>query len=135
MVYLTRKLYFSAAHRLGVDGFSDEENRRIFGECSRLHGHNYVLEVTVAGTPDSETGMVINFSELDAIVKKRVIAVLDHKNLNDDVDEFKTTPSTVELIAKYVWERLDGAVGGARLHRVRVWEDQESFADYRGKER
>ncbi len=135
MVYLTRKLYFSAAHRLGVEGFSDEENRRVFGECSRLHGHNYVLEVTVAGEPDPETGMVINFSDLDAIVRERVIAVLDHKNLNDDVERFKTTPSTVEMIAKYVWQRLHGAVPGATLQRVRIWEDQESFADYFGEER
>ncbi len=135
MVYLTRKLCFSAAHQLRVDGLSDEENRRIFGECSRLHGHNYVLEVTFAGEPDPRTGMVINFFELDAIVKDRVIARLDHRNLNEDVEEFKTTASTVEMIAKYVWERLCGAVPGARLHRVRVWEDQESFADYCGEER
>ena len=135
MVYLTRKLSFSAAHQLRVEGLSDEENRRIFGECSRLHGHNYVLEVTIAGEPDPRTGMVINLFELDAIVKDRVIARLDHRNLNEDVEEFKTTASTVEMIAKYVWERLRGAVPGARLHRVRVWEDQESFADYCGEER
>lgn len=134
MVYLTRKVCFSAAHQLRVEGLSDEENRRIFGECSRLHGHNYVLEVTFAGEPDPRTGMVINFFELDAIVKNRVIARLDHRNLNEDVEEFKTTASTVEMIAKYVWERLCGAVPGARLHRVRVWEDQESFADYCGEE-
>jgi len=135
MVYLTRKLCFSAAHQLRVEGLSDEENRRIFGECSRLHGHNYVLEVTIAGEPDPRTGMVINLFELDAIVKDRVIARLDHRNLNEDVEEFKTTASTVEMIAKYVWERLHGAVPEARLHRVRVWEDQESFADYCGEER
>ena len=135
MVYLTRKLCFSAAHQLRVEGLSDEENRRIFGECSRLHGHNYVLEVTIAGEPDPRTGMVINLFELDAIVKDRVIARLDHRTLHEDVEEFKTTASTVEMIAKYVWERLHGAVPEARLHRVRVWEDQESFADYCGEER
>jgi len=135
MVYLTRKLYFCAAHRLYVDGLSAEENRRIFGDCSRLHGHNYVLEVTFAGEPDPKTGMVIHLSELDAIVKDRVIDRLDHRDLNEDVEEFKTTPSTVEMIAKYVWGRLRGAVPGAKLHLVRIWEDQESFADYCGEER
>ena len=135
MVYLTRKLYFCAAHRLYVDGLSAEENRRIFGDCSRLHGHNYVLEVTFAGKPDPKTGMVIHLSELDAIVKDRVIDRLDHRDLNEDVEEFKTTPSTVEMIAKYVWGRLRGAVPGAKLHLVRIWEDQESFADYCGEER
>lgn len=134
MIYITRKLYFSAAHRLYAEGFSDEENRRVFGECSRFHGHNYVLEVTYAGEPDPKTGMVVNFSELDRIVKDRVISRLDHRNLNEDVEEFTTIPSTVEMIAKYVWERLRGAVPGAKLHRVRVWEDQESFTDYCGEE-
>lgn len=135
MVYLTRKLYFCAAHRLYVDGLSAEENHRIFGDCARLHGHNYVLEVTFAGKPDPKTGMVIHLSELDAIVKDRVIDRLDHRNLNEDVEEFKTTASTVEMIAKYVWGRLRGAVPGAKLHRVRIWEDHESFADYCGEER
>jgi 6-pyruvoyltetrahydropterin/6-carboxytetrahydropterin synthase len=132
MVHLTRKLYFSAAHRLRVNGYSDEENRRVFGECARQHGHNYVLEVTFAGEPDPRTGMVIHLSELDAIVKDRVIARLDHRNLDEDVEEFKTAASTVEMLAKYVWTRLAGAIPGASLHRVRVYEDQDSFADYYG---
>jgi 6-pyruvoyltetrahydropterin/6-carboxytetrahydropterin synthase len=135
MVYLTRKLYFCAAHRLRVDGLSPEENHRIFGECSRLHGHNYALEVTFAGEPDPGTGMVIHLSELDGIVKGRVIDRLDHRNLNEDVEEFKSVPSTVEMLAKYVWEHLRGAVPGAKLHRVRIWEDHESFADYYGEGR
>ncbi len=132
MVHLTRKLYFSAAHRLRVHGFSDDENRRVFGDCARQHGHNYVLEVTFSGEPDPRTGMVIHLSELDAIVKDRVIARLDHRNLDEDVEEFKTAASTVEMLAKYVWTRLEGAVPGATLHRVRVYEDQDSFADYYG---
>ena len=91
MVHLTRKIDFCAAHRLWVDSLSPEENREIFGECSRLHGHNYVLEVTFAGEPDPQTGMVINLSEIDAIVKERVIDHLDHRNLNEDIKEFKHT--------------------------------------------
>ncbi len=133
MVYITRKLYFSAAHRLWIDRLSEAENRRIFGACSRLHGHNYVLEVTFAGEPDSKTGMVIHLSELDAIVRERVIQELDHRNLDEDVKELEGMPSTVEMLSRYIWGRLDGAVDGAALHRVRVWEDSESFADYYGE--
>jgi 6-pyruvoyltetrahydropterin/6-carboxytetrahydropterin synthase len=132
MVYLTRKLYFCAAHRLHADGMTDEENRRVFGECARLHGHNYVLEVTFAGEPDSRTGMIIHLSDLDAIVRDRVIRELDHRNLDEDVAEFRTAASTVEMLTRYVWKRLEGAVPGAELHRVRIWEDPESFADYYG---
>jgi 6-pyruvoyltetrahydropterin/6-carboxytetrahydropterin synthase len=132
MVYLTRKLYFAAAHRLRADGMTDEENRRVFGECARLHGHNYVLEVTFAGEPDSRTGMIIHLSDLDAIVKDRVIRELDHRNIDEDVPEFRNVASTVEMLARYVWQRLEGAVPGAALHRVRIWEDPESFADFYG---
>ncbi|UCG51946.1 MAG: 6-carboxytetrahydropterin synthase [Candidatus Latescibacterota bacterium] len=135
MIYLTRKMHFSAAHRLYVDSLSPEENRKIFGECSNLHGHNYELEVTFAGEPDKTTGMVIHLSELDAIVKERVIDQLDHKNLDEDVDVFKTEVSTVEMLAKYVWDRLENSVPGARLHRVRIWEDDASFADFYGEGR
>jgi 6-pyruvoyltetrahydropterin/6-carboxytetrahydropterin synthase len=133
MVYLTRKLYFSAAHRLRGKGMSEEENRRIFGECARLHGHNYVLEVTFAGEPDARTGMIIHLSELDAIVRERVIRELDHRNLDEDVPEFKSVASTAEMLARYAWGRLEDAVPGAALHRVRIWEDPESFADYYGE--
>jgi 6-pyruvoyltetrahydropterin/6-carboxytetrahydropterin synthase len=134
MVFLTRKLYFSAAHRLRVEGLSEEENRRVFGECARLHGHNYVLEATFAGEPDPRTGMIIHLSDLDAIVRDRVIRELDHRNLDEDVAEFKTAASTVEMLSRFVWKRLEGAVPGAGLHRVRIWEDPDSFADYYGEE-
>lgn len=132
MIYLTRRLEFSSAHCLRVEGLPADENRRIFGDCSRLHGHNYTLEVTVAGEPDAKTGMVIHFSELDRIIKDHVLSRLDHRNI-DDVEDFRGTASTVEMLTRYVWKHLDGAVPGARLHRVRLWEDQGSFADYYGE--
>jgi 6-pyruvoyltetrahydropterin/6-carboxytetrahydropterin synthase len=89
--------------------------------------------VTVAGEPDPRTGMVIHLSELDNIIKDQVINQLDHKNLNEDVEEFKTVVTTVEMICKWVWKRLDGSVPGARLHRIRIYEDHASFADYFGE--
>ena len=134
LVYLTRRMDFSAAHRLWVEGLSAEENRRIFGDCSRLHGHNYTLEVTVAGEPDPKTGMVIHLSELDRIVKDRVMRRLDHRNIDEDVEDFKGKLSTVEVLTRYVWAHLEGAVPRARLHRVRIWEDPDSFADYFGED-
>jgi 6-pyruvoyltetrahydropterin/6-carboxytetrahydropterin synthase len=135
MIYLTRKMDFSAGHRLWVEGLSAEENRRIYGECSRLHGHNYTLEATFAGEPDPRTGMVVNFSELDGIIRDRVLSRLDHRNIDQDVEDFKGTASTVEMLTRYVWKHLEGAVPNARLHRIRIWEDPESFADYYGEER
>lgn len=133
MVYVTRKIYFCAAHRLHDPALSPEENRERFGECVNLHGHNYELEVTLAGDPDDRTGMVVHLSELDAIAKSRVVDHLDHKYLNEDVVMFKDVVPTLEMLAKYVWSRLADAVPGATLHRVRLIEDNRFYADYYGE--
>jgi 6-pyruvoyltetrahydropterin/6-carboxytetrahydropterin synthase len=135
MIYITRKLHFCAAHRLYDSSLSPEANRERFGACANLHGHNYTLEVTFAGDPDEKTGMVIHLSDLDAITKERVINLLDHKHLNEDVPVFKDVVPTIEMLAKFVWERLEDSVPGARLHRVRLDEDHVFFADYYGEDR
>ncbi|MFQ5511063.1 MAG: 6-carboxytetrahydropterin synthase [Candidatus Krumholzibacteriia bacterium] len=132
MLYITRKIHFCAAHRLYDQSLSPQENRERFGECVNLHGHSYVLEVTFAGEPDERTGMVVHLSKLDAIASERVVRHLDHKYLNEDVAVFKDVVPTVEMLAKYVWEQLDGAVPGARLYHVRLHEDDMFFADYDG---
>ncbi|MDH3216173.1 MAG: 6-carboxytetrahydropterin synthase [Candidatus Krumholzibacteria bacterium] len=133
MIYLTRKMRFCAAHRLYDPSLSPEANRDRFGECVNLHGHSYTLEVTFAGKPDAKTGMVIHLSDLDAIARERVVSILDHRNLNEDVEVFKQVVPTIEMLAKFVWDRLEGAVPGARLHHVRLLEDDSMFADYYGE--
>jgi 6-pyruvoyltetrahydropterin/6-carboxytetrahydropterin synthase len=136
MVGLTRSFEFSAAHRLGCPDLSDEENRRLFGKCSHPggHGHNYVLEVTVRGTPSRETGLIVALSRLDAIVKARVVDAFDHKNLNVDCAEFAELNPTVENIARVIWRRLHGALDPVELAVVRVWETPKTCAEYSGEE-
>ncbi|RME41388.1 MAG: 6-carboxytetrahydropterin synthase [Planctomycetota bacterium] len=134
MVELTRAFEFSAAHRLWSETLSDEENLRIFGKCSNPHGHghNYVLEVTVGGTPDEVTGTLIGPPELDRVVRERVIDPFDHKNLNVEVPEFCTINPSVENIARVIWDRLVEVLGPQRLARVRVWETAKTYAEYAG---
>jgi len=131
MIYVTRKIRFCAAHRLYDATLSDEENRERFGECANLHGHDYMLEVTVAGEADERTGMLVHLSKLDAIVRERIVDRLDHKHLNVDVPVFSDVVPTIEMIAKYVWEELDGHIPNVSLHRVRIHEDYLT-ADYYG---
>jgi len=132
MVFVTRKLHFCAAHRLYDDSLSREENEKRFGRCVNLHGHNYVLEVTYAGEPDKTTGMLVHLSDLKGIVKERVVDLLDHKNLGEDLAVFRDVASTPEMIARFVWDRLRDAVPAARLHRVRLHEDHTVSVDYYG---
>lgn len=134
MVTLTQQFEFSAAHRLHVSSFSDEENRQIFGKCNNLHGHghNYIVEVTVAGEPDPQTGAVLPLPEFEQIVATHVIEPLDHTHLNRQVAAFERCNPTVENIARVVWDLLADRVCPARLSNVRVYETQKTWADYGG---
>ena len=136
MILLTRRAEFSASHYYWNDQWSDEENQRRFGKCANRngHGHNYTLEVTVAGEVDPVTGFVVDLKELKDVMEREVVSVYDHRHLNLEVPEFRTAIPTTENIAVAIWRRLDGKVPGARLHRVCVYEMPDLFAEYRGQE-
>jgi 6-pyruvoyltetrahydropterin/6-carboxytetrahydropterin synthase len=135
MILLTRKAEFSASHYYWIPSWSDEENARAFGKCSNRngHGHNYTLEVTVAGEVDPQTGFVVDLKDLKDVLEREVVSVYDHRHLNLEVPEFAEAMPTTENIAIAVWRRLDGKVRGAKLHRVRVYEMPDLFADYYGE--
>ena len=135
MVLLTRKAEFSASHYYWNPAWSEEENVCVFGKCANRngHGHNYTLEVTVAGDVDADTGFVVDLKALKEILEREVVSVYDHRHLNLEVPEFATLVPTTENSAIEVWKRLDGKVPGARLHRVRVYEMPDLFADYYGE--
>lgn len=132
---LTRKVHFCASHRYHNPALSDEENREIFGKCNlpHGHGHNYILEVTVKGKVDPQTGMVVNLKDLDVIIKEVVMANLDHKNLNVDVEAFHNTIPTSENIVAWIWERVAPKVAPyGELYRLRLHEDPTLSVDYFG---
>ncbi len=135
MVLLTRKAEFSAAHFYYNEAWSQQENERVFGKCANRngHGHNYTLEVTVAGEVDAVSGFVVDLKALKEILNREVVEVYDHRHLNLEVPEFRSTIPTTENIAIAVWNRLSGKIPGARLHRVRVYEMPDLFADYCGE--
>jgi len=138
MVFLTRRATFSAAHFYWNDSWTAEKNEQVFGRCSNRngHGHNYTLEVTVAGEPDPVTGFVVDLKWLKDVIEREVLAAYDHRHLNLETPEFAKTVPTTENIAIESWKRLEPAVtrgGGARLNRVRVYETPEIFAEYRGE--
>jgi 6-pyruvoyltetrahydropterin/6-carboxytetrahydropterin synthase len=135
MVLLTRKAEFSSAHYYWNDSWSPQENQRIFGKCANRngHGHNYTLEVTVAGEVDPVSGFVVDLKQLKDILEREVVSVYDHRHLNLEVPEFATRIPTTENIAISIWKRLDGKIPNAKLHRVRVYEMPDLFADYYGE--
>ena len=131
IAYSSRRFTFSAAHRYWVEAWSPEENERVFGRLTIPHGHNYALEVTVRGPIDPETGMVINLTELKAVVNDAVIQRFDHADLSAD-PLFRGRVATTENIAITVWNLLVDKLGAERLWQIRVWEDETLYVDYRG---
>jgi 6-pyruvoyltetrahydropterin/6-carboxytetrahydropterin synthase len=133
IAYSSRRFTFAAAHRYWVDTWSAVENEKFFGRLIVPHGHNYALEVTVRGPIDPETGMVINLTELKAIVNDTVVERFDHADLNAD-PLFRGRVPTTENIATAVWGLLVAKLGAERLWQVRVWEDDTLYVDYRGED-
>jgi 6-pyruvoyltetrahydropterin/6-carboxytetrahydropterin synthase len=138
MVFLTRRATFSASHFYWNDAWSAEKNQQVFGRCANRngHGHNYTLEVTVAGQPDPVTGFVVDLKWLKDVMEREVLSAYDHRHLNLEVPEFKTKIPTTENISIAAWQRLEPTVSaarGAKLSRVRVYETPEIFAEYRGE--
>ncbi|GAB4295127.1 MAG: 6-carboxytetrahydropterin synthase [Ignavibacteriaceae bacterium] len=135
MVYVTRRETFSAAHRLFLPEYSDDENLKIFGKCSNpnWHGHNYTLEVTVAGEPDAKTGFVIDLKILKQIIHEHIIKHVDHKNLNIDTHFMQGIIPTTENVAKAIWYQLKDKIPSGRLYSVKLSETENNYFEYKGE--
>ncbi|MEO6883398.1 MAG: 6-carboxytetrahydropterin synthase [Bacteroidia bacterium] len=137
MVYITRREHFNAAHKVFNPNWDDEKNIEIFGKCANpnWHGHNYTLFVTVKGDPDKETGFVADLKQLSTIIKKYVVDVMDHKNVNLDVSFMKNKMATTENISIAIWEQLETPINklGCKLHCVKLHETENNYVEYFGK--
>ncbi len=136
MVYLTRRERFSAAHRLFNPALSDAENEQIYGPCSnpRWHGHNYLLWITVRGEVNSATGYVVDMKMLSRVIREKVIAKLDHKNINTEVDFMKDRFVSTENLAIGIWKELEQPIRelDVDLHAVKIQETENNVAEYFG---
>ena len=134
-VFITRQVHFNSAHRLHNPTKSQKWNERQYGLCTNphWHGHNYVLEVTVRGQPDPDTGYIIDLGTLKRILHQAVVDKCDHRNLNSDVDFLRgVIPSTENLVIAF-WQQIERHVKApTRLQAVRLYEAPRNFADYFG---
>ena len=131
---LTRKAEFSASHVCRNPALGDDENRALYGTNANPHGHghNYVLEVTVAGEPDPATGMVLDLKELKDILQREVTDRMDHRFLNYEVPELAGQIPTCENIATVIWRLLEPKITRGHLNRVRLYETPDLFVDCYG---
>lgn len=132
MLELTRVYHFSAGHRLENPARSDAANAALYGQCYRPHGHNYYLEVTVAGIPDPLTGMSVDLGVIDGAVNERVLSRVDHRTL-EEVPELAGVVTTGEGLARAFWRLLAPAVPDGALRRVTVVETAKNRFQYEGE--
>ncbi|WP_411031591.1 6-pyruvoyl trahydropterin synthase family protein [Spongiimicrobium sp. 3-5] len=134
-VKVSRRAHFNAAHRLYRKDWNAEKNEATFGKCSNpnFHGHNYELIVSVTGEIDKETGFVMDMKVLKDLIKEKIEDLLDHKNLNVEVAEFKTLNPTAENIAVVIWDKLRPYIDKKKDLEVVLYETPRNFVSYTGK--
>lgn len=135
-MYVTRREVFSASHRLWNPALTEAQNIELFDKCANPngHGHNYVLEVTVAGEVKSETGYVFDLKKLKQLIRTEIIQKVDHKHLNFDVEYLKDVIPTAENIARVFWQVLKPKIAGGTLYSIRLHETENNVIEYRGEE-
>ncbi len=138
MVYISRKEFFNAAHRLYNPAWSKEENDEFFGPCANeyFHGHNFEITVTVVGEPNPMTGFVINLKKLGVLMKSLIVDRIDHKNLNMDVDFLKGKITSCENLVKVFWEILAPEIeknSSGRLFKITLQETHKNYVEYYGE--
>ena len=134
-VRVTRRVHWNSAHRLFRPDWSDERNAEVFGACSNphWHGHNYEMDVTVAGAIDPETGYVLDLKVLKDLVEERILRDLDHRNLNVEVPWLEGLNPTTENLVVAIWDRLAGHLPqGVTLERLVLWETPRNYVEYTG---
>lgn len=135
MVYLTRREHFNGAHRLFNPAWTEEHNAEVFGKCANKnwHGHNFDVFVTVKGTPDPDTGFIMNAHELSKIMKREIVDRLDHKNFNMDVPELANILPSTENVVMQIWKWLTPHIKGCQLHCIKLVETENIYVEYYGE--
>jgi len=134
MPLVTKSFHFCAAHQYGHGDWSEEKNREVFGDDAGMHGHNYTLEVTVKGSPDPETGFVIDLGHLKRVVNEKVVSVMDHAVIEQDIPWFAGKQPSTENMVIWIWGLLEPEMKSGKLHRIRLRETPTIYTDYFGPE-
>ena len=132
MQFITKSFSFCAAHQYGHRNWSEEKNIEVFKEDAKVHGHNYVLEVTVKGEINSETGFIVDLGHLKTIVNKNIIELLDHSQIEKDIPWFSDKQPSSENLVVFIWKTIESNLQDPELHRIRLIETPTIKTDYYG---
>ena len=133
MVYLTKKVHFSASHVLRSSRLSSHENVRIFGKKSSPHGHNYVLEVTIRGEPNRETGLFLDFERFTETIEKEILSQVNYKHLDENSSLLEGVNPTAENLVRTFWKKLSTAFPKGALYEIKLQQGEGEIVAYRGE--
>ena len=131
---ITKKYHFCASHKYGNSNWSEEKNYEVFGKDYNNHGHNYILEVSVTGPIDPESGWLVDLQKLNVLVRSKIVDVIDHTQIEKDIDWFKGKQPSSENILIWAWNEIAPRMEQGTIHRLRLVETHSIFTDYYGPE-
>ena len=131
---ITKKYHFCASHKYGNSNWSEEKNYEVFGKDYNNHGHNYILEVSVTGPIDPDSGWLVDLQKLNVLVRSRIVDVMDHSQIEKDIDWFKGKQPSSENILIWAWNEIAPRMEQGTIHRLRLVETHSIFTDYYGPE-
>ena len=135
MPYITKQFKFCAAHKYWNNSWSNDKNYEVFGDDIKVHGHNYVLDITITGPINEDSGFIFDIQELKNIVDENVISVLDHSQIQEDVKWFEGKQPSTENLVLFIWESISQHIKApAKLHKIKLRETPTIFTEYFGPE-
>ena len=132
---ITKKYHFCASHKYGNSNWSEEKNYEVFGKDYNNHGHNYILEVSVTGPIDPDSGWLVDLQKLNVLVRSRIVDVMDHSQIEKDIDWFQGKQPSSENILVWAWNEIAPRMEQGTLHRLRLVETHSIHTDYYGPEK
>jgi len=133
MPFITKQFKFCAAHKYWNDNWTDEKNKEIFEDDIKIHGHNYELDITISGEPSQESGFIINISELKKIVDEHVINILDHSQIQEDIEWFKDRQPSTENLVIFIWNQISPYIKDEmKLYKIKLRETPTIYTEYYG---
>jgi len=133
MPYLTKQFKFCAAHKYWNDKWDNDKNYKVFGDDIKVHGHNYVLDVTITGEIDPDSGFIVDIQDIKTIVSENVIKVLDHSQIEKDIEWFKGKQPSTENLVIFIWEQIFSKIKKpAKLYKIKLRETPTIFTEYFG---
>lgn len=133
MPYLTKQFKFCAAHKYWNDKWDNDKNYKVFGDDIKVHGHNYVLDVTIRGEIDPDSGFIVDIQDIKTIVSENVIKVLDHSQIEKDIEWFKGKQPSTENLVIFIWEQIFSKIKKpAKLYKIKLRETPTIFTEYFG---